>query len=202
MKKTTIYLIRHGEVQNPDHIIYGRLPHFDLSARGRFQGAEIGKWLSGKHLALVVSSPLLRARKTAQLISRGKIPIRITEAVNEADYKKWEGKKADCRPIAELESYVKTPDAMDLGETLSMVEKRMKKAINGLVSKYPGKSIAVVSHADPILTARLSYEGKSLGGISRCTIKNASVTTLEFDEQGNFLESEYHEIVEARKDMP
>jgi broad specificity phosphatase PhoE len=70
------------------------------------------------------------------------------------------------------------------------------------VKNYPGKNIVLVSHADPILAAWLSFEKKPLSSINKCCLKNASVTTLTFNEAGKFVGSTYNEITDAKKDMP
>jgi broad specificity phosphatase PhoE len=202
VKKTSIYLVRHGEVENPNHIIYGRLPGFKLSDRGRYQAEKIGEWFRPKEITHIFSSPLLRAKQTARLISGGKIPISISRRFLEADYKKWEGLTADMRKIEDVEEYVKNPAKSVLGENLAQIEKRMRGGIKMAVKRFRGKGIIIVSHADPILVTRLSFESKSLSNINRCDIRNASVTTLEFDENDNFIDSRYNVVVDARKDLP
>ena len=66
MNTTCIHLIRHGEVHNPEQILYGRLPRFRLSARGRAQARSAGDHLREHDLRAVFSSPLLRTRQTAK----------------------------------------------------------------------------------------------------------------------------------------
>jgi broad specificity phosphatase PhoE len=65
---TTIWLVRHGHVHNPRGIIYGRLPRFRLSDRGREEARAAGRGMAGIPLAAAYTSPLLRARQTAREI--------------------------------------------------------------------------------------------------------------------------------------
>jgi broad specificity phosphatase PhoE len=202
VKNTIIYLVRHAEVYNPRCIIYGRLPGFRLSERGRFQAERLRDWFETQNISLIYTSPLLRAEETAEIISGGKIPIEINGNINEVDYKKWEGLRADERPLSEVEEYVIDPAGTNLGEKLFEVEKRMRKVIDSILAKYPGENIIMVSHADPILVTLMSYEKKPLSEINRHELKNASITSIQFDENGNFTKSDYNEIVDAKRDMP
>jgi broad specificity phosphatase PhoE len=130
VSNTTIYLIRHCEVQNSDHVIYGRLPGFNLCSRGQYQAEKLHEYFVDKDIHIIISSPLERAVQTAEIISGGRVPITIEREIIEADYKKWEGIRADERDPKDVERYINNPDAADLGETLAHVEKRMTRRPN------------------------------------------------------------------------
>ncbi len=66
--ETTVWLVRHGYVHNPNKIIYGRLPRFRLSERGVEEARAAGRMMSEMTLHAAYSSPLLRARQTAREI--------------------------------------------------------------------------------------------------------------------------------------
>ena len=67
---TTLYLVRHGEVDNPQGIIYGRLPGFGLSDRGREQIARAAEILRANGPPTVLyASPLQRAQESAAILS-------------------------------------------------------------------------------------------------------------------------------------
>src|SRR5690348_3567520 len=70
MALTTVWLARHGEVHNPRELLYGRLPRMGLTAEGERQADELARFLARRPLTAVYSSPLLRARKTAEIILR------------------------------------------------------------------------------------------------------------------------------------
>ncbi|HZB51818.1 MAG TPA: histidine phosphatase family protein, partial [Mycobacteriales bacterium] len=65
MTPTIVHMLRHGEVHNPDHIMYGRLPGWHLSGLGRGMAERVAKKISDRDIVHLVSSPLERARETA-----------------------------------------------------------------------------------------------------------------------------------------
>jgi len=75
-EKTIVHVMRHGEVYNPEKILYGRLPNYHLSDRGRAQAQAVADWLALRDIVYVVASPLERAQETAEPIaSRLGLPI-------------------------------------------------------------------------------------------------------------------------------
>ncbi len=62
-------LVRHGEVDNPDNVVYGDLPGFGLSECGFRQATSVGERLSSLGIAAVYASPLQRATETAAAIA-------------------------------------------------------------------------------------------------------------------------------------
>ncbi|MGB0973161.1 MAG: histidine phosphatase family protein, partial [Mycobacterium sp.] len=62
-EKTVVHVMRHGEVHNPDKILYGRLPDYHLSERGQAQARAVGDWLAHRNITHVVASPLERAQE-------------------------------------------------------------------------------------------------------------------------------------------
>jgi broad specificity phosphatase PhoE len=67
--QTTIHLVRHGEVHNPQRVFYGRLPNFGLSDRGQKQAAGAARYLAAKPLAVIYASPQQRAQETAAILA-------------------------------------------------------------------------------------------------------------------------------------
>ena len=68
-EKTIVHVMRHGEVHNPEKILYGRLPGYNLSDRGRRQADAVADWLAHNDIVYVVASPLERAQQTATPIA-------------------------------------------------------------------------------------------------------------------------------------
>ena len=66
---TIVHVMRHGEVHNPEKILYGRLPDYHLSERGRAQAQAVADWLAHNDIIYVVASPLERAQETAAPIA-------------------------------------------------------------------------------------------------------------------------------------
>lgn len=198
---TKIYLIRHAEVDNPRGIYYGRLPNFGLSQDGIRQAKELKKYFKNKNISRIYSSPLLRARKTAEIISGGKIPISYSPKLLESDLKKWEGTEYDKRDPEEVEDFVKDPirSSAALGESYLCVQQRMLDKVFEILEKHNGENIIVVSHADPIITVKLYFEKKSLFEITKVRLRNASITTLFFDNKLECKQVEYKEIVDSKE---
>src|SRR5258708_26738639 len=92
---TTIFLIRHGEVDNPEDIIYGRLPNYRLSEKGEIQVKKTAEFLTDKHIDAIYSSPLTRALQSAEIIkdtlhlSAITISDEVTEGLTSYQVKKF-----------------------------------------------------------------------------------------------------------------
>jgi hypothetical protein len=75
-EQTRVHLVRHGEVYNPDGVLYGRLPGFRLSDKGNRQAQAVAEALSGRDVVAVIASPLQRAQETAAPIAaRHSLPV-------------------------------------------------------------------------------------------------------------------------------
>jgi len=146
---TTVYLIRHGEVHNPDHILYGRLPGFGLSANGRAQAAAARDYLRDKDIAALFASPQQRAQETAAVLLEAfpSLPPQTDDRLNEV-YTSFEGK-----PLAELEKigfdlYTNIPSPY---EQPADILKRTRDFIQTVRQDYAGKSVAAVTHGDVVV---------------------------------------------------
>jgi broad specificity phosphatase PhoE len=63
---TVVHVLRHGEVHNPEKVLYGRLPGYHLSDLGLKMAERIAERVGGEDITYVVSSPLERAQETAR----------------------------------------------------------------------------------------------------------------------------------------
>jgi broad specificity phosphatase PhoE len=185
MERTLIFLVRHGEVENPARIRYGRLPGFGLSERGRRQAAETADYIAarGVELTEVVSSPLQRAIETAVAVSgRLALPSRTDHRVTEAD-SRFEGLPLDAPKAPRNWRLLMNPVRPSWGEPFSDVGNRMAGAIYDLARAHRGKGAIIVSHQSPIWMARLTLSGFRmppwLAGPVKC--HHASVSTLWFE---------------------
>lgn len=189
MSITTVHLMRHGEVDNPQGILYERLPGYHLSARGREMTAHTARWLAQQHrdIALIVSSPLERAQESAEpAMEIFDLPLhcdaRLTEAGN-----KLRGRQVHRSPMALANprywNLYLAPWKPSWGEHYTDIASRMFCAIAHIRALTPaGRESLVVSHQLPIWTLRRWVEGKSLVHDPRkreCAL--ASLTTLHFD---------------------
>lgn len=69
MSTTIVHLVRHGEVHNPTKILYGTLPGYHLSARGRSQAARTARSFEDHDVTYLAASPLQRAQETAEVVA-------------------------------------------------------------------------------------------------------------------------------------
>ena len=186
MPDTIVHLVRHGHVENPDRVLYGRLPGFNLSATGRAQAELLGRFFAQVPLAAVLASPLERAQQTAAAIAAPHdLPVETDERLIEAS-SLFEGVAGNLGwyILRHPRVWWKLRDSSTptWGERNVDMAERVQAAVTAARERFPGQQVVLVSHQAPIWVARLAYERKPLGhwpGRRRCTL--ASVTTLEFD---------------------
>lgn len=191
-KITKIHLVRHGEVDNPTGVLYGRKAGFHLTSLGLEMAQELGKTFSenGHDIRAVITSPLERAIETGTPTAQAfGLEIQQTPDLIEAD-NKFEGLAINNNPLILLHPkywrWYRNPFQPSWGEPYSEVVTRMSRAIRNALEISRGGEAVLVSHQLPIWTIRRFIEGKPLAhhpGKRECSL--ASCTTLEF--QGNRL---------------
>ena len=186
---TTVHVARHGEVENPEKILYGRQPGWRLSTRGQQMAETLGEWSKSINLGALHVSPLQRAQETAAPIARAHgIEIttdeRLIEAANVFEGKSFElGSGVLKHPSSWRHLY--NPWKPAWGEPYEEQINRMLAAIFAARNAANGKDAIVVSHQLPIWILRSAIEGRSLLHDPRkriCTL--ASVTSVHFDDEG------------------
>jgi len=187
---TTIHLLRHGEVHNPEKILYGRLPGYRLSDRGERMAELAAADLAKRPVSMLVSSPLDRARATAEPLARAlglglHIDERLIEAGNRFEGRRFGHGDGSLRRPANWPLVV-DPFTPSWGEPYRRIAERMEEAVTAMREAvhrlYGGGDVVAVSHQLPIWTLRRHLEGKPLWHDPRrreCNL--ASVTTLEYD---------------------
>lgn len=158
---TYIYVIRHGEVHNPQGIIYGRLPRYGLSQRGRSEILQTAQFLKDKHIAAIYSSPLLRARQTASIIQKelGLKKLFLSKKIIETRTG-YQGELFSSLDAIQSEVYLKPREASD--ETVEQLARRMLQFVTTIINKHPGQHIAFVTHGDPSMSLQAAIEGWEL----------------------------------------
>ena len=160
----TLHLVRHGEVENPDHLVYANLDGFGLSARGRRQAKAVGEHLGAAGITTILTSPLQRAQETARLIAKATgAPVVEDDRLTEWRLSsRWAGRRwesiADDFP-GELEAYLAHPRELPFApETLADLAARMEASL-ARTDTIGDEPAAVVSHQDPIQALRRSLTG-------------------------------------------
>lgn len=187
MTRTTVHVLRHGEVHNPEGILYGRIPGFRLSDNGRHQASLVAKALADADLGAVVASPLQRAQETAAPIAAAHgLDIGTDDGLIEAG-NQFEGLKVAVGDGA-LRSprhwpKLRDPFTPSWGEPYLEIAHRMLGAVHRARELAPGREVLCVSHQLPIWTLRRFVTGQRLWHDPRrrqCGL--ASLTTLVFDD--------------------
>ncbi|MFP5352904.1 MAG: histidine phosphatase family protein [Actinomycetota bacterium] len=191
----TIHLVRHGEVENPKGVIYGRLPGYHLSERGRKQAEAAAERLANADLGVLWASPLERAQETAQAIGARHPGIEIVtdeRIIESGTTVEGIGRSA----MAFLRSprhwwHFRNPWGPSWGESFSDIRARMMAAIEDAVEQAAGKEVAVVSHQTPVLVARLALARRRVPPwMSFTPCGTGSVTSLVV-EDGKVLQASY-----------
>jgi broad specificity phosphatase PhoE len=157
---TAIYLVRHGNVHNPDRILYGRLPRFRLSPKGVEEARSVGRFLNGTRLAGLYCSPLLRTRQTAREIRAfyPHLPLRRSRHLMEV-HNPFEG-----RPSAEVDARhgdVYSCAGPPYEQPVDIVA-RTRRFFEFARNRHFGENVAAVTHGDVIVFAMLWARGLAL----------------------------------------
>lgn len=191
-------MVRHGEVENPNKILYGRQRGWYLSKRGEEMAKVLGEWAKPLNIGAVHASPLERAQQTAKPMADAHglgiiTDERLIEAANV-----FEGK-----PFGVGDGVLKKPSAWpklwnpwrpSWGEPYVEQVNRMLAAVFDARSAANGKDAIVVSHQLPIWILRSAIEGRRFLHDPRkriCTL--ASVTSIHFDDNGMIFDLTYSE---------
>ena len=184
--KTIVHLIRHGEVHNPQGILYGRSTGYHLSERGHAMAARVAERIGGRDITQMVSSPLERAQETAAPLAAARgLTVRLDDRVIESG-NIFEGRAFDLggsvlrRP--EIWKHMWNPFRPSWGEPYKEVVGRMWPAVLEARAEAEGHEAAIVSHQLPIWVTRLAAEQRRFIHDPRkrhCTL--CSVTSFSFD---------------------
>ncbi len=148
---TRIFLIRHGYVDNPKDLLYGRLPGFPLNEHGRWQAQyHADRFLkAGIRIANIYTSPLERARQTATLIGDAlNLPVTEDDRLTEWGEGFWEGRP--MKQFREQSGYYESPMQMHGLEPHDQVVQRMFAVVQDLLRDYPNQISCIVSHRESL----------------------------------------------------
>lgn len=199
MEPTIVHVCRHGQVENPDHVLYGRTPGYGLSDLGRRMAERLADWFDGVELQALRCSPLQRAQETMAPIA-AKHPelelvtdARLIEAANKLEGKSF-GRFNERLLLPQNMMHLWNPFRPSWGEPYTAIIDRMVPAIRDAAASVPqGGQVAVVSHQLPIWLVRLWGEGRPLVHLpNRRQCRLASVTAFHFLE-GRLVEVRYSE---------
>ncbi|WP_367044129.1 histidine phosphatase family protein [Streptomyces sp. Je 1-332] len=182
---TVVHVMRHGEVENPDGILYGRLPDYHLSELGRQMADRVAEHLAPRDITHVVASPLDRAQETATPIAKEHglelaTDGRLIEAGNVFEGKTF-GVGDGALKNPENWKHLVNPFKPSWGESYVEQVVRMMGALDAARDAARGHEAVCVSHQLPIWIVRSFVEKRRLWHDPRkrqCTL--ASLTTFTY----------------------
>jgi len=183
----TVHLVRHGEVDNPGGVLYGRLPGFGLSEAGRLMAKAAADYLAGRDVTVLRSSPLQRALETAEPVAAEfGLPAEADERLIEP-WNHFEGLRFGVGDGALRQPrhwvHLRNPFRPSWGEPYRDVAARVLATVTEVARAADGHEAVCVSHQLPIWVTRRLIEGRPLWHDPRrrqCAL--GSVTSLTFSD--------------------
>jgi len=187
---TRLVLIRHGSTEHSADRRFSGRNDLPLDPAGEAQVAALARRApSLGHVAAIFSSPLRRARQTADAVAAAlRLPVSVTEDLAELDFGSWEGlthAEVRERDPDELAAWYASPDvATPGGESLTALTRRVRRARNAVIAAHPGQVVAVVTHVSPIKAlVRLALDAPP-SSVYRLHLDTASVSVLDYFADG------------------
>ncbi len=182
---TIIHLLRHGEVDNPRGVVYGRLPDYHRSAKGRTMAAAAADFFAERAVVSLFSSPLERAVETATPVAKRLDLEIVTDERLIEPWTHFEGMKfgvgdGSLRRPAHWPALI-NPFKPSWGEPYREVVTRMYAMLAAAIQAAAGREAVCVSHQLPIWITRRQAEGRKLWhnpAMRECAL--GSVTSLTF----------------------
>lgn len=196
MTSTRVHLVRHGQVHNPDGILYGRLPGFGLSELGHQMAHRLGQHFARVPVTHLRCSPLQRAQETMAPIAERhpEVLVETDERLIEAD-NVFAGRRVDVRAFLRLRAlwWLRNPAQPSWGEPYPVLAERMRAAVLDAAAAAGEGEAVIVSHQLPIWVARLDATGRSflhvpaqrecsLASVTTLTVSDGHVTRVEYAE--------------------
>lgn len=184
----TLYLIRHAPHDHLGRILSGRTPGIPLSDDGRGRARRLSAALSARRFASIWSSPVQRARETAQEIVTGRgLSVQVDNALDEIDFGDWTGKTFDTLAVDgqwAIWNSARGEALTPAGESMSAVQMRVVTFARKVALAHPGEAVALVSHCDVIRAALAGWLGLPLGNALNFDVDPASVSRVAVGDWG------------------
>ncbi len=190
-----IVFARHGQTApNRDGLVLGRADP-DLTGEGHRQAARLGVALACEPVTAIVTSPLLRARQTAEAVAAacGDVPVLVDQRLVEIDWGTWEGRPAGSLAVADVDRWRADEGTAPEGESLDSLSRRVESFCAETLEE--DGLVVAVSHVSPIKAAAawaLGVDGTvawrmflGLASITRVGRGRTSPVLLSFNETGH-----------------
>jgi len=185
-----IIFLRHGQAENnTNRVLAGRRPGVPLTLTGLEQSEKIAKFLKPFNISTIYSSPIERAKKTAEIVSEhNSLEIKTDERLIELDMGKFTGMPYD--EIFEkhgnvfLKFYEGDLEIAHNGvETFIELKKRILDMVDFVIREHNDENVLLVTHMDPIKALISTIMGLKANSLFELIIENASLTVFK-EEQG------------------
>ncbi|MFI7614996.1 bifunctional RNase H/acid phosphatase [Nonomuraea terrae] len=188
---TSLLLLRHGETELSLERRFSGRGEAELTANGLAQASAAAERLSREpyRLDVIVTSPLKRARQTAEAVAaRTGLDVEVEDDLRETDFGDWEGHtftEVQRRWPAELTAWLADPDvAPPGGESFAQAALRVDAAGERLVERYAGKTVLAVSHVTPIKLLLRNALLAPLQSLYRMHLDLACLSLVEYYADG------------------
>lgn len=164
---TRLVLIRHGETDWNVEGRYQGQADPPLNEKGLVQARQLTEQLQGAQIGVLYTSPLLRAKQTADIVARHlEIPLHVEPRLMEIHQGDWqtrlraeiESRYPDLFRRWETEPWEVTPPE---GEHLSQVQNRVHAAVEEILARHPAEKVGLVAHRIPIALIKVRYQAMS-----------------------------------------
>ena len=181
---TLLLLVRHGQTPTTGAVLPGRAPGLHLSDRGRVEAERVAERLAGLPVDAIYSSPLERARETAEpaAASTG-LEVHLNAGLIECDFGEWTGAAlAELSGLPQWQSVQHTPSSFRFpgGEGFQQMQARMVGALEAMRSAHAGGVVVCFSHADPIKAALAHALGTHLDLFQRIVVSPGSISVISY----------------------
>jgi probable phosphoglycerate mutase len=203
---TRLILVRHGETALTAQGRYSGRADVPLSEQGEAQAMAAAGRVAGisREVAAVVTSPLSRCTRTAELIAAelGGVDVTVVPELIECDFGEWEG-------LTFAEAQERWPDVMDAwldstsvappgGESFVAVAARARKAVATVLRAYPSSVVVVVSHVSPLKLILRDALVADDAFLHRLFLDAAGVSTMDVWPDGNVAVRSINETAHLR----
>ncbi len=161
---TVVNIVRHGNVENPNEIFYGRQPGFHLSEYGCHEVMALAEYLQQNYpnIVAIYTSPMERTLETSMLIQE-----RFEGIFIQSDNRLIEVKTPrEGRPRSEFFddnfNFFRPEDIANGGESIPDLLERVHDAVTDIVNQHPGQEVLVVTHGDLVMLMRAKYKGEPI----------------------------------------
>ena len=141
-----LYVVRHGEtIWNQEHKVQG-ITDIPLTDKGKDEAKELQDLVKNLNIDVVISSPLIRARETAKIITNSSLPINTDDRIKERDWGLNEGADIDTVDKWDCWDVILNTRVQNI-EPIQDFMYRVSSFIEDIKIRYKDKNVLVVTHS-------------------------------------------------------